>query len=156
LLWLDPIPATVILKQLTTAGFNAQLAVPNWLRCLEFENSAGSAMEGFIMPSPARDEETNARFERFASAFRARFNREPDPVVAMSYDATQLLVEILYRANGRSAHEFFPADFTFPGVTGVLSFDPQGNRKVKLELRKDRDRHLLSTAQDRQARRWGQ
>jgi ABC-type branched-subunit amino acid transport system substrate-binding protein len=154
LLWLDPIPTASLLKLIRTAGFEGQLAGPSWLRCLEFENMA--AMEGFVMPTPALDEQTNARFKCFASAFRTRFGREPDAMAAMSYDATQLLVEILHRANGRSAHEFFPVDFLFPGVTGVLSFDPQGNRKVELELREGRDGHLLCTAQDAQARRWRQ
>jgi len=156
LLWLDPIPAASLLKLLRTAGFEGQLVGPSWLRCRELENRAGSAMEGFVMPSPALDKETNARFERFANAFRARFGREPDATAAMSYDATQLLVQILYRANGRPAHEFFPVDQVFPGVTGVLSFDAQGNRKLKLELREGRNGYLLCTAQDAQAKRWGQ
>jgi branched-chain amino acid transport system substrate-binding protein len=150
LLWLDPIPAASLLKLLRTAGFKGQLAGPSWLRCVNFEKTAGSASEGFVMPSPARDEETDARFERFASAFRARFGREPDATAAMSYDAAQLLAQILYRANGRPAHEFFPVDFIFPGVTGVLSFDPQGNRKVGLQLRELRNGHWFCTAQDEQ------
>jgi branched-chain amino acid transport system substrate-binding protein len=154
LLWLDPVPAGSLLKLIKIAGFEGQLAGPGSLSSLEFENTAGSAMEGFAMPSPALDEETDARFERFASAFRARFGREPDATAAMSYDAAQVLVQILYRANGRPAHELFPINFSLPGVTGVLSFDAQGNRKVKLELRQDRDGYLRGTAQDGQARRW--
>jgi ABC-type branched-subunit amino acid transport system substrate-binding protein len=159
LLWLDPIPTASLLKLIRTAGFEGQLAGPSWLRCLEFENMAGPASEGFVMPSPTLDEEANDRFEHFASAFRARFGRKPDATAAMSYDATQLLVHILYllySANGRPAHELFPLDFSFPGVTGVLAFDPQGNRKVELELREGRDGHLVCTAQDAQARRWRQ
>ena len=73
-------------------------------------------------------------------------------MAAMSYDASQLLLQILSRANGHPAHELFPIDFSFHGVTGILSFDSLGNRRVKLELREGRDAHLLCRTQTGQNR----
>lgn len=154
LLWLDPIPAAALLKGLETAGFKGWLAGPSWLRCSDFEAGAGAAMENFLMASPIRDKAAKDRFERFASAFRARFGQEPDPMAAMSYDAAQLLIQILSRAGSRPAHEVFPLDFSFSGVTGILVFDAQGNRKVELELREGRGDRFVPDAQLRLLHEW--
>jgi len=134
LLWLDPKPAASCIQHLRAAGYVGKVAGPGWLRCPEFEEAAGSLIETFISPTTICDTATAARLTDFADAFRLRFQHDPDPVAAMSYDAAQLLIEILQCANGRPAHTLFPLDFSLPGVTGVLSFDSQGNRKARLEL----------------------
>ena len=136
LIWLDPLPAASIVRGLKSAGFNGQLGGAGWLRCLEFETAAGPATQDFMIASPARPKSPDPRLAQFVTSFRARFGREPDAMSQTSYDAAQVLLEILNRARERPAHEFFPIAFCFSGVTGVLSFDELGNRKVVLEVQK--------------------
>jgi branched-chain amino acid transport system substrate-binding protein len=109
-------------------------------------------MDGFVVASPGREKNSIGRFERFASDFRTRFGREPDSMAAMSYDAAQLLIETLCRAGGRPRHEVFPIKFSSPGVTGILTFDGQGNRMVNLELREVRDARFVCSDETGQGR----
>ena len=135
LVWLEPKTAGSIVKWLRESGFKGRLAGPAWLCCSDFQKAAGTSMEDFIVATPAREQEANTRYDGFARRFQARFGRPPDMTAALSYDAVQLLLQILAQARGRPAHQLFPLDFSIGGVTGMMRFDDKGNRKVVLELR---------------------
>ena len=134
LLWLDPATAGTLAKALRTAGFAGTLAGPGRLRSADFANTAGSAMEGLLVPVPILEKDAAITFQHFCDAFRGRFGHEPDATAAAAYDATTLLIHILRQPGGHPAHETFPINFSLAGATGILSFDSQGNRKVNLQL----------------------
>jgi branched-chain amino acid transport system substrate-binding protein len=134
LLWLDPASAGTLAKALRTAGFAGTLAGPGRLRSADFEKTAGDAMEGLVVPGPILEKDATIAFQHFTEVFRARFGHEPDATAAAAYDATTLLIHLLRQSGGRPAHEAFPINFSFPGATGILSFDSRGNRKVNLQL----------------------
>ncbi|MGB7746884.1 MAG: ABC transporter substrate-binding protein [Verrucomicrobiia bacterium] len=134
LLWLDPAMAGTLAKVLRAAGFAGTLAGPGRLRSADFAKTAGDDMEGLMVSGPALEKDAAIAFQHFTEAFRARFGHEPDVTAAAAYDATTLLIHILRQPGGHPAHEAFPINFSFPGATGILSFDSEGNRKVNLQL----------------------
>ena len=55
-------------------------------------------------------------------------------MAAEAYDAAALLAHILRKNDPQSLPRAFPLAFSLPGVSGDLSFDAQGNRRVALRL----------------------
>jgi branched-chain amino acid transport system substrate-binding protein len=134
LLWLDPVPAGALAKGLRKAGFHGKIAGPSRCDSPSFRASAAESMEGFVVPGIVPDPQTSARFDSFRKAFRGRFGSEADLTAAQSYDAATLLIELLKRTPTPDLPKAFPLVFSLPGVTGDLSFDKYGNRKVTLRL----------------------
>ena len=134
LLWLDPATAGTLAKALRAAGFAGTLAGPGRLRSADFAKTAGSAMEGLMVPGPILEKDAATAFQHFTNAFSGRFGHEPDATAAAAYDATTLLIHILRQTGARPAHEAFLISFSLAGASGILSFDSQGNRKVNLQL----------------------
>jgi len=134
LIWLDPVPAGHLVRALRDSGFRGPLAGSSRLNCAEFLEAAGAGAETFRVAGPALTSPDRARYELFTAAFQAKFGREPDATAAMSYDAAQLLISVIKRAGERPPHEVFPLLGEFPGVTGILRFDSDGNRKMALQV----------------------
>ena len=134
LIWLDPVPAGRLVKALQRLGFEGRLGGPGSLRCSEFFEAAGEVLVHIKVPALILSSADQPRYKEFCADYRARFGREPDYMAAMSHDAASLLIYLLGRAGQKPAHEIFPLSFAFPGVTGMLSFDQEGNRQVELQL----------------------
>jgi len=134
LVWLDPKPAGVCVKALKRAGFSGPVAGPLWLHAPEFVAAAGDSLEGFVLPGLLLGEGSQQRFHAFEIVFRAQFKREPDIMAAFGFDAAALLVQVLRSTEPEALPRTFPKDFTRPGVTGILTFDAEGNRKAALQL----------------------
>jgi ABC-type branched-subunit amino acid transport system substrate-binding protein len=134
LVWLDPEPAGVCVKTLKLAGFSGALAGPSRLQTSEFVAASGQTIEGFVLPAPWLDDESQKRFQAFQIAFRNQYHREPDTMAAYSFDAASLLVHMLRTTEPHALSRSFPLELSFPGVSGILSFDAEGNRKPALQL----------------------
>ncbi len=135
LVWLDPLAAGLVAKQLRAAGFTGLLAGPGWLRSAEFIREK-EAVEGFLVPSVVLQDEARIHFDEFSADFRKRFNREPDAIAAASYEAAELLIDILRKASARQPHEVFPLRNEVSGAFGNLEFDGLGNRIAHLQLQR--------------------
>ena len=145
LLWLDPATAGILAKPLRTAGFAGKLAGPGRLCSTDFADAAGDAMDGFIVPAPILEKDAATAFQHFNDDFRARFGHEPDTTATAAYDAATLLIHILKHSGERPANEAFPLAFSLAGASGILTFDPQGNRKIKLQLLEAHGRQFVPT-----------
>jgi ABC-type branched-subunit amino acid transport system substrate-binding protein len=141
-LWLDPIPAGMLAKNLRTAGFAGKLAGPSRCNSPAFFGSACEEAEGFLVPGIILDQAGEARFLAFQTAFRQRYGREPNLTAAESYDAATLLINILEKTDAQSLPRVFPLAFSLPGASGNLRFDVAGNRKVALRLLVGRQGHF--------------
>jgi len=135
LIWLAPVPAGEFVRNARSGGFTGVLAGPSWLDSAGFVAAAHDALEGFVIPAVVRNMASTGLFGAFESAYRTRWGREPDSMAGMSYDAAMVLIH-LNKAQSQAAPQIVPPDFSEPGVTGELSFDAEGNRKLKLELLK--------------------
>jgi len=134
LLWLAPAFAGSAAKALQQAGFKGRLAGPGWLRCSTFLAAAGCNGPNCLTAVPLLLPVDDLRFREFQREYRARFGRLPDFAAALSHDAALLLIHVLREAGDRPAHQAFPLTFDLPAVTGVLAFDAEGNRKLKLQV----------------------
>jgi branched-chain amino acid transport system substrate-binding protein len=147
--WLDPIPAGILTKNLRSAGFTGKLVGPSRCNSPVFFGSAAGAAEGFLVPGIILDKAGDARFLSFQTAFHQRYDREPDLTAAESYDAAKLLIHILETTDPQSLPRAFPLGFSLPGATGDLSFDASGNRKAALRLLVARQGHFGPVEQER-------
>jgi len=67
--------------------------------------------------------------QNFVKAYRARFNREPDAIAALAYDAVKVLADAITRAkstNGPLVRDAL-AKGDVPGVTGRIKINAQRN-----------------------------
>ena len=133
LVWLPPLAAARIARELRTGGYKGLLAGSSRLRSQEFIAAAGDAFEGFIIP--AIDVETNqARQAAFSFSFRESWHHESDEIAAASYDAAMLLSYLLRQPEFQTPPHRLASGFSWPGVSGDLRFDEEGNRKARLVL----------------------
>lgn len=132
LLWLDPVPAGRFAKALRQGGFKGLLAGPSRLCSAAFTAEAGSAAEGVLVPGIVPDSTATAAGERFRQGYRERCKAEPDSTAALAYDAALLLSEVLRNWEGQPPPRGFLPTNALAGATGVLRFDSDGNRVLKL------------------------
>ncbi len=134
LVWQDPKPAAECVKWLKRAGFTGVVAGPIRLHTPDFVSAAGDSLEGFVLPGLLLGEASEQRFQAFQTVFRKEFKREPDITAAFAFDGTALLVQLLRNTEPEALSRSFAADLTLSGVSGVLTFDAEGNRKAALQL----------------------
>ncbi len=67
--------------------------------------------------------------QNFVSAYRERFNREPDAIAALAYDAVKVLADAMTRANSTDGPKVRDAlaAADVAGVTGQLKMNPERN-----------------------------
>jgi len=134
LVWLDPVPAGRLTRSLREAGFAGKLAGPSRCNSPAFLAASAQASEGFLVPAIVLDKPGEARLLTFQTAFRQRYGIEADLTAAEGYDAVKLLVHLLGKYDSQSLPRAFPLVLSLPGVSGDLSFDTEGNRKMALRM----------------------
>ena len=90
---------------------------------------AGEAADGLLcsqagIPPQAAD-------KAFLDAFKKKFNVEPILYAPFTYDATNLLIEAMKKADSSDPAKYLPelAKIDFKGATGRIGFDAKGDRK---------------------------
>jgi branched-chain amino acid transport system substrate-binding protein len=90
---------------------------------------AGAAADGLLcsqagLPPQAAD-------RAFLDAFKKKYNVDPILYSPFTYDATNLLIEAMKKANSSDPAKYLPelAKSDFKGVTGKIAFDAKGDRK---------------------------
>lgn len=134
LVWLDPAPAGRLTRSLREAGFVGRLAGPSRCNSPAFLSASAQASEGFLVPAIVLDKLGEQHFLSFQTAFRQRYGIQAGVTAAEGYDAARLLVHLLGKYDSQSLPRAFPLVFSLPGVSGELSFDAEGNRKLALRL----------------------
>ncbi|OPZ35168.1 MAG: hypothetical protein BWY99_02326 [Synergistetes bacterium ADurb.BinA166] len=129
-------PAT---RQIREAGVQAAIIGTVAMEDAGYLALAGPASEGVVYPF-ARAPQGEA-VEKFKDAFRARYAREPELLHDCGFDAANLFIEA-FRGGARSAAEVraFLANLRgFPGASGEISFDANGDVSKPMEMRVIRD-----------------
>ncbi len=132
----------LIVKQVRDAGFSGVIAGGLPIESVEFLDSAGSAAEGVIFSSPAFDEESS-KVRSFKKRFSSKFNVSPEWVEANGYDALMLIAEGIKRCGGARTgciRDFLYNTQGYPGVSGITSFDKNGDVSKSLIIRIVRNR----------------
>ena len=69
--------------------------------------------------------------KKFLDAYKKKFNADPILYAPFTYDAANLLIESMKKANSADPAKYLPelAKIDFKGATGKIAFDDKGDRK---------------------------
>ena len=118
-----------LLKQGRELGIKAVFSFGDGACTDEMTKLAGPAAEGMLcsqagIPPQAAD-------KRFLEAYKKRFNMDPILYAPFTYDAANLLIAAMQKANTSDPKRYLPElqKIDFTGATGKIAFDEKGDRK---------------------------
>jgi branched-chain amino acid transport system substrate-binding protein len=118
-----------LLKQGKELGIKAVFSFGDGACTDEMPKLAGAAADGLLcsqagIPPLAAD-------KKFLDAYRKKYNVDPIIYSPFTYDAANLLIEAMKKADSADPAKYLPelAKIEYTGATGKISFDPKGDRK---------------------------
>jgi len=118
-----------LLKQGRELGIKAVFSFGDGACTDEMAKLAGAAAEGLLcsqagIPAQAAD-------KKFLEAYKKRFNADPILYAPFTYDAANLMIAAMQKANSADPAKYLPElqKISFTGATGSISFDAKGDRK---------------------------
>ena len=118
-----------LLKQGRELGLKAVFSFGDGACTDEMTKLAGAAADGLLcsqagIPPQAAD-------KKFLDAYKKKFNVDPIIYAPFTYDAANLLIEAMKKANSSDPAKYLPelAKIDFTGATGKIAFDDKGDRK---------------------------
>jgi len=119
-----------LLKQGRELGIKAVFAFGDGACTDEMKKLAGdAAVEGMICSQAGLP--VQAASKKFLDAYKAKFNVDPILYSPFTYDAANLLIAAMEKANSFEPAKYLPvlAKISHDGVTGRIEFDDKGDRK---------------------------
>ncbi len=118
-----------LLKQGRELGITAVFSFGDGACTDDMTKLAGAAADGLLcsqagLPPQAAD-------KKFLEAYKKRFNAAPILYAPFTYDAANMLVAAMKKANSADPAKYRPelAKIEFGGATGKIAFDEKGDRK---------------------------
>jgi branched-chain amino acid transport system substrate-binding protein len=118
-----------LLKQGRELGIKAVFSFGDGACTDDMTKLAGAAADGLLcsqagLPPQAAD-------KKFLDAYKKKFNVEPILYAPFTYDAANLLIEAMKKANSADPAKYLPelAKSDYKGATGQIAFDDKGDRK---------------------------
>jgi branched-chain amino acid transport system substrate-binding protein len=118
-----------LLKQGRELGIKAVFSFGDGACTDDMTKLAGAAADGLLcsqagLPPQAAD-------KKFLDAFKKKFNVDPILYAPFTYDAANLLIEAMKKANSADPSKYLPelAKISYKGATGQIAFDDKGDRK---------------------------
>ncbi len=141
--------AAVFIAELRRAGITVPVLGSDAMGIPDLFTVGGNAVDGTVVAAAFHPEDRRPEVRRFVAAFRERFGTPPDAAAALGYDAVQVLAQAMRRAvkpTPERIAEALHGTRGWPGVTGVFSFDADGDLPDKpvrkVVARGDRWRYL--------------
>jgi ABC-type branched-subunit amino acid transport system substrate-binding protein len=134
LVWLPPVAAATVSKELRKAGYQGILAGPAWLQSTDFTGRVGNDLEGFVVAQNQASDESATRWSSFQKAYQVAWHQPPDRAAGFGYDAAMLLFHLLQQPEFQKPPHHLASGFSWPGVMGDYTFDSAGNCNSQLEL----------------------
>ena len=118
-----------LLKQGKELGMKAVFSFGDGACTDKMQELAGNAAEGLLCSQAGIP--PMAASKKFIDAYKAKFNQDPILYAPFTYDATNLLIEAMKKANSSDPKKYLPElqKISFNGATGPISFDDKGDRK---------------------------
>ena len=118
-----------LLKQGRELGMKAVFAFGDGACTEKMEELAGSAAEGLLCSQAGIPPQ--AASKTFLDAYQKRFNQDPILYAPFTYDAANLLIEAMKKADSADPAKYLPElhKIHYNGATGPISFDAKGDRK---------------------------
>jgi len=124
-----------MLRQMKQLGIDAKFMGGDGICSGELPKlSAGSMGDGQVVCAEAGGVEGEAKksLEEFNAKYKAKFNADVQIYAPYVYDAVNVMVAAMQKANSTEPAKFLPvlaATSGYKGVTGVISFDEKGDIK---------------------------
>lgn len=118
-----------LLKQGRELGIKAVFSFGDGACTDKMKELAGDAAEGLLCSQAGIPPQ--AASEKFLDAYKKKFNTDPILYAPFTYDAANLLIEAMKKANSADPAKYLPElqKISFNGSTGSISFDDKGDRK---------------------------
>jgi branched-chain amino acid transport system substrate-binding protein len=118
-----------MLKQARELDMKATFAYGDGACTDKMGELAGQAAEGMICSQAGIP--VQAAGKPFLEAFKAKFGSDPIIYAPFTYDAANLLIEAMKKANSVDPAKYLPelAKSSFDGASGKIEFDEKGDRK---------------------------
>jgi branched-chain amino acid transport system substrate-binding protein len=124
-----------MLRQMKSLGINAKFMGGDGICTSELAKLAGDAMaDGQVVCAEAGGVEGQQKkgMEDFTGRFKKRFNADVQVYAPYVYDAVNVMVDAMVRANSADPAKYLPAlakTSGYKGVTGNITFDEKGDIK---------------------------
>ncbi len=118
-----------LLKQGRELGIKAVFAFGDGACTDKMKELAGDAAEGLLCSQAGLP--IQAANKKFLDAYRAKFKIEPILYAPFTYDAANLIIESMKKANSPDPAKYLPelAKISYDGASGKIEFDEKGDRK---------------------------
>ena len=118
-----------LMKQGRELGIKAVFSFGDGACTDKMTELAGTAAEGLVCSQAGIPPQ--AASKKFLDAYKAKFNVDPILYAPFTYDATNLIIESMKKANSADPAKYLPelTKITYKGATGEISFDGKGDRR---------------------------
>jgi branched-chain amino acid transport system substrate-binding protein len=118
-----------LLKQGRELGIKAVFSFGDGACTDKMKELAGDAVEGMLCSQAGIPPQ--AASKKFLDAYKKKFNVDPILYSPFTYDATNLLIEAMKKANSTDPKKYLGElqKISFTGASGPISFDQKGDRK---------------------------
>ena len=123
-----------MLRQMKQLAINAKFMGGDGICTGELAKLAGDAMaDGQVICAEAGGvtKEKAADMDKFKADFKAKFNTDVQIYAPYVYDAVNVMVAAMVKANSADPKKYLPelAKINYDGVTGKIAFDAKGDIK---------------------------
>jgi branched-chain amino acid transport system substrate-binding protein len=118
-----------LIKQGRELGIKAVFAFGDGACSEKMHELAGAAAEGMVCSQAGIP--VMAASKSFLDAFKKRFNSDPIIYAPFTYDAANLLIASMQKADSADPAKYLPelAKISYEGASGRIQFDAKGDRK---------------------------
>jgi branched-chain amino acid transport system substrate-binding protein len=118
-----------LLKQGRELGMKAVFSFGDGACTEKMKELAGEAAEGLLCSQAGIPPQ--AASKKFLDAYKKRFNQDPILYAPFTYDAANLIIEAMKKADSADPAKYLPElhKISFNGSTGPIAFDEKGDRK---------------------------
>jgi branched-chain amino acid transport system substrate-binding protein len=123
-----------MLRQMKSLGINAKFMGGDGICTTELVKLAGDAMaDGQVVCAEAGGVDGNLKkgMDDFGARYKKRFNDDVKLYAPYVYDAVNVMVDAMVRANSSDPAKYLPAltQANYKGITGTIAFDQKGDIK---------------------------
>jgi branched-chain amino acid transport system substrate-binding protein len=131
--------AGVLFKQARDKGIKAQFMGPDGLDSADLAKIAGDAIKSMYYTTVAGPVTYYPEAAKFATDYKARFGKDPEPFAAQSYDSAAIVLKAIENAakaagnkkpTRTAVRDAVRALKDFKGITGTINFDSKGDIAV--------------------------
>lgn len=120
-----------LIRGLEDRGFEGKILTTSSIAAPEVLEQTGEALEGLLFTQSNYDVTSEEpHIQAFVTAYQERYDKTPDLYAAHGYDAMRVFARALMEGGGRRPSDVWQGMkglTNFPGVTGPIQFDEQGD-----------------------------